>query len=63
LQVKRRTLGATTKSTPPEKAMRFKLLNFRGDKTSIELFISGVQGWNAALQGILAGASEKANSS
>jgi hypothetical protein len=35
----------------------------RGDKTSIELFISGDQGWNAALQRILAGASEKANSS
>jgi DNA invertase Pin-like site-specific DNA recombinase len=35
----------------------------RGDRTPIELFISGGQGWNAVLQRIVAGASEDARSS
>jgi hypothetical protein len=37
--------------------------NSRGDRTPIELFISGVQGWIAVLERIVAGASEDARSS
>ncbi len=35
----------------------------RGDKTPIELFIAGVQGWESALRRVFAGASEDAKSS
>jgi hypothetical protein len=35
----------------------------RGDKTPIELFIAGVQGWEIALRRVFAGASEDAKSS
>jgi hypothetical protein len=35
----------------------------RGDKTPIELFIAGVQGWETALRRVFAGASEDAKSS
>jgi hypothetical protein len=34
-----------------------------GDKTPIELFIAGVQGWETALRRVFAGASEDAKSS
>jgi hypothetical protein len=37
--------------------------NSRGDKTPIELFIAGVQGWETALRRVFAGASEDAKSS
>jgi hypothetical protein len=35
----------------------------RGDKTAIELFIAGVEGWDAALQRVFAGVTEDAKSS
>jgi hypothetical protein len=39
------------------------LQHTRGDKTGIELFIAGVQGWETALRRVFAGASEDAKSS
>jgi hypothetical protein len=47
----------------PRLAEAFIPKKSRGDKTAIELFISGIQGWNAARQRILPGVSEKASSS
>jgi hypothetical protein len=38
------------------------LADSRGDKTPIELFIAGVQGWETALRRVIAGASEDAKS-
>jgi hypothetical protein len=35
----------------------------RGDKTPIELFIAGVEGWETALRRVFAGASEDAKAS